>query len=59
MRGTTHHGVELGFTRFEARSIKHDLKIFHGPADWRAAYDCCKQMAQYLLFPNMLWIVLM
>jgi hypothetical protein len=59
MRGTTHHGVELDFVRFKARSIKHDLKVFHGSADWKAAYDCCKQMFHCLLFPNMLWIVLM
>lgn len=59
MRVTTQHGVVLDLARFKARTLKDDLKIFHGPADWKAALDCWKQMLQCLLFPNMLWVVLM
>jgi uncharacterized membrane protein len=33
--------------------------IFHGPADWTKFTTCWKQMGQCILFPNILWVVLM
>lgn len=59
IRATTKHGIDLDFNRYKPRTFMSNLKIFHGPADWNAAINCWKQMVQCLLFPNMLWIVLM
>jgi hypothetical protein len=59
VHATTKHGVELDFVRYKARSIKHNLKIFHGPANWMAARECLYQMGQCILFPNILWVILM
>lgn len=59
LRVTTQHGVELDLVRYKPRSFRNDLKIFHGPTDWKAGWDCVVQMLQCCLFPNILWVVLM
>lgn len=59
VQGTTKHGVELDFTRYKPRTIAHSLKVYHGPANWKAMVDCWKHMFQCILFPNILWVVLM
>jgi Major Facilitator Superfamily len=59
LRVTTQHGVELDHEKYLPRSFKHNLKIFHGSADWKAAGVCLYQAFQCLFFPNILWIVLM
>jgi hypothetical protein len=56
---TVKHRVELDFVRFKARTFKDDIRIFHGKPNWNAASDCYCQMAQCILFPNILWVVLM
>jgi MFS family permease len=58
-RVTTKHGVVLDLVRYKPRSVKDDLKIFHGPADWNAFITCWRHMFQCFLFPNILWVVLM
>ncbi|KAE8380187.1 MFS transporter [Aspergillus bertholletiae] len=59
IRATRKHRVELDFTRYQPRTIRHSLKVFHGPAKWSVAIECWKHMLQCILFPNILWIVLM
>lgn len=49
----------LDFTGYKARTLAHSLKLFHGPADWNKAILCLKQMGQCVLFPNILWVILM
>jgi hypothetical protein len=59
VQATVKHRVELDFVRFKARTFKDDIRIFHGKPNWNAAADCYCQMAQCILFPNILWVVLM
>ncbi|OGM41153.1 MFS transporter [Aspergillus bombycis] len=59
VRATTKRRVELDFTRYQPRTWRHSLKIFHGPAKWSVAIECWKHMLQCILFPNILWVVLM
>jgi Major Facilitator Superfamily len=59
VQATVNNRVELDFVRYQARSLKDDLKILHGKPNWKAATDCYYQMAQCILFPNILWVVLM
>lgn len=59
IHATTHHGVELDLVRYRPRSFRDDLRIFTMSPDWRAYKDCWMQMGQCLLFPNVLWVVLM
>ncbi|PYH47361.1 MFS transporter [Aspergillus saccharolyticus JOP 1030-1] len=59
VHATTKHPVPLDYTRYQARTVRYSLQIFHGPANWRAAARCWKQMSQCILFPNILWVVLM
>ncbi|KAH6684047.1 MFS transporter [Halenospora varia] len=59
LTATTKHGVALDFVRFKKRTLKNDLKIFHGEADWKAFITCWVQMFQCFFFPNVFWIVLM
>ncbi|RAK80590.1 MFS transporter [Aspergillus fijiensis CBS 313.89] len=59
LRATTKHPVALDYTRYQARTFRHSMKIYHGPANWGAAALCWKHMAQCILFPGVLWVVLM
>ncbi|KAJ5404192.1 hypothetical protein N7509_004063 [Penicillium cosmopolitanum] len=59
VRATQKTRVLIDNTRYKARTLSHSLKIFHGPADWSKAITCGKQMAQCLLFPNILWVILL
>jgi hypothetical protein len=59
VQATVRHRVELDFVRYKARTVKDDLKIFHGKPNWKGATDCYYRMAQCILFPNILWVVLM
>lgn len=59
VRATTKNRPPLDFERHQARNLSYNLKIFHGPADWTKFTTCWKQMGQCILFPNILWVVLM
>ncbi|KAJ5763057.1 hypothetical protein N7533_001738 [Penicillium manginii] len=59
VRATEKTRVPIDYTRYKARTLSHSLKIFHGPADWSKAITCGKQMAQCVLFPNILWVILL
>ncbi|GKZ20740.1 hypothetical protein AbraIFM66951_003041 [Aspergillus brasiliensis] len=59
VHATTKNRVPLDFINYKARSWKHTLKIMHPPANWKDALTCYKQMGQCILFPNILWVVLM
>ncbi|KAI2997435.1 hypothetical protein CBS147346_8729 [Aspergillus niger] len=59
IHATTKNRVPLDFTNYQARTWKHTLKIMHPPANWEEALTCYKQMGQCILFPNILWVVLM
>ncbi|KAJ5088269.1 hypothetical protein N7456_011885 [Penicillium angulare] len=59
VRATRKNRVPLDYTRYKARTLSHNLKIFHGPANWEAAVTCAKQMGQCILFPNIFWVVLL
>lgn len=59
VRATTRNRPALDFNRYQPRTLAYNLKIFHGPADWKRFTTCWKQMAQCILFPNILWVVLM
>jgi MFS family permease len=59
LRVTDSNHVEFDLVRYKPRTVKDDLAIFHGPADWRAGFDCVMQALQCALFPNVLWIALM
>ncbi|RAK86784.1 MFS transporter [Aspergillus costaricaensis CBS 115574] len=59
VHATTKNRVPLDFTNYKARTWKHTLAIMHPPANWKEALTCYKQMGQCILFPNILWVVLM
>lgn len=59
IQATNKHRVELDYVRYKPRTLKNNLKIFHRPANWQAAIDCWHQMGQCILFPNILFVVLM
>ncbi|KAJ5999996.1 hypothetical protein N7481_000405 [Penicillium waksmanii] len=59
VRATQKTRVPIDNTRYKARTLSHSLKIFHRPADWSKAITCGKQMAQCVLFPNILWVILL
>lgn len=59
VKATKKNRVPLDHTRYKPRTFAHRLKVIHGPPKWSAAVVCCKQMAQCILFPNILWLVLM
>lgn len=59
VHATTKNRVPLDFTNYKARTWKHTLTIMHPPANWKEALTCYKQMGQCILFPNILWVVLM
>ncbi|PYH93552.1 MFS transporter [Aspergillus ellipticus CBS 707.79] len=59
VRATTKNRVQLDFTRYQPRTLRHSLTVFHGPPKWMEAVTCWKQMGQCILFPNIAWVVLM
>ncbi|GAA82776.1 MFS transporter [Aspergillus luchuensis IFO 4308] len=59
VHATTKNRVPLDFINYKARTWKHTLAIMHPPANWKEALTCYKQMGQCILFPNILWVVLM
>ncbi|RAH57099.1 MFS transporter [Aspergillus piperis CBS 112811] len=59
LHATTKNRVPLDFINYKARTWKHTLAIMHPPANWKEALTCYKQMGQCILFPNILWVVLM
>ena len=56
---TTKHGVQLDFARYKPRTFRHNIQIFHVKPNWGAALKVYKQMLQCILYPNILWVVLM
>lgn len=59
LRVTTKQGIVLDLDRYGPRTFRHDMKVFHGPADWKAFVSCWIHMFQCLCFPSILWVVLM
>lgn len=59
LKATIRHGIHLDLATYKPRTWKSDLRIYIGPANWKAASECWVQMGQCVLFPNILWIVLM
>ena len=59
IQATTKHRVELNYEIYKPRTIKSSLKIFHHKPNWQGAIECWYQMGQCILFPNVLWVVLM
>ncbi|PWY67011.1 MFS transporter [Aspergillus eucalypticola CBS 122712] len=59
VHATNKNRVPLDFINYKARTWKHTLAIMHPPANWKEALTCYKQMGQCILFPNILWVVLM
>ncbi|RAL05955.1 MFS transporter [Aspergillus ibericus CBS 121593] len=59
VHATTKNRIPLDYTNYQARTWKHSLALYHGPANWHEALTCWKHMGQCILFPNILWVVLM
>jgi hypothetical protein len=59
LKATTRHGVHLDYAKYKPRTWRSDLRVYTGPVDWKAAADCWVHMGQCILFPNVLWIIMM
>lgn len=40
VQATTKRRVELDLVKYKPHSFKDNLKIFHGPENWKAVIDC-------------------
>ncbi|KAE8159189.1 major facilitator superfamily domain-containing protein [Aspergillus tamarii] len=56
---TTHTIRELDVVNYRLRSFFRDMEPWPGKAEWSLTIDCCKQMCQVVLFPNVLWLILL
>ena len=50
---------ELDVVNYRLRSFFRDMAPWSGNAEWSLTIDCCKQMCQVVLFPNVVWLILL
>lgn len=56
---TTRTTRELDVVNYRLRSFFRDMAPWSGNAEWSLTIDCCKQMCQVVLFPNVVWLILL
>ncbi|KAE8383078.1 major facilitator superfamily domain-containing protein [Aspergillus bertholletiae] len=49
---------ELDFTNYAPRTFRSDLRLWIGKPDWMKVWEVLKQTMELLLFPNVLWALL-
>ncbi|OGM51302.1 putative MFS transporter [Aspergillus bombycis] len=49
---------ELDFVHYSPRTFKSDLRLWIGKPEWIKLWEVLKQTAELLLFPNVLWALL-
>lgn len=56
---TTRNGVVLQPEKFGERTWRHDMKLFHGKADWKSLVSFYKDVGLSLILPPIFWIFIL
>ncbi|KAK2049539.1 major facilitator superfamily transporter [Colletotrichum somersetense] len=58
-RKTTTEPRQLDFINFKPRTLASDMRLFTQKPDWNEGWQCITGMATVVLFPDMMWALLL